>query len=98
MWFIISVLLAIALLISIEYSTNNVDALKNIDMQITTCMITSFDIQKRNVSNGGSTMTFGENLKRIRKDMKLTQQEMGNKMGISQSYLSDMENSRKCPR
>ncbi|WP_422632194.1 helix-turn-helix domain-containing protein, partial [Staphylococcus simulans] len=39
-------------------------------------------------------MTFGENLKRIRKDMKLTQQEMGNKMGISQSYLSDMENSR----
>lgn len=51
----------------------------------------------RNVSNGGSTMTFGENLKRIRKDMKLTQQEMGNKMGISRSYLSDMENSRKCP-
>ena len=42
-------------------------------------------------------MTFGDNLKRIRKKMKLTQQEMGDKMGISQSYLSDMENSRKGP-
>ncbi|MGM8203474.1 helix-turn-helix domain-containing protein [Escherichia coli] len=42
-------------------------------------------------------MTFGENLKAIRKKMKLTQQEMADKMGISQSYLSDMENSRKCP-
>ena len=51
----------------------------------------------RNVSSGGSFMTFGDNLKRIRKKMKLTQQEMGDKMGISQSYLSDMENSRKCP-
>ena len=42
------------------------------------------------------TMTFGENLKAIRR-MKLTQQEMADKMDISQSYLSDMENSRKCP-
>lgn len=41
-------------------------------------------------------MTFGENLKAIRKRMKLTQQEMADKMGISQSYLCDMENSRKC--
>ena len=41
-------------------------------------------------------MTFGENLKVIRKRMKLTQQEMADKMDISQSYLSDMENSRKC--
>ncbi|AGC90901.1 MULTISPECIES: helix-turn-helix domain-containing protein [Bacillati] len=42
-------------------------------------------------------MTFGDNLKRIRKDMRLTQQDMANEMGISQSYLSDMENSRKSP-
>ncbi|MEX3481273.1 helix-turn-helix transcriptional regulator [Staphylococcus hominis] len=41
-------------------------------------------------------MTFGENLKAIRKRMKLTQQEMADRMDISQSYLSDMENSRKC--
>lgn len=41
-------------------------------------------------------MTFGENLKVIRRRMKLTQREMADKMGISQSYLSDMENSRKC--
>ena len=40
-------------------------------------------------------MTFGENLKAIRKRMKLTQQEMADRMDISQSYLSDMENSRK---
>ncbi|WP_180554351.1 helix-turn-helix domain-containing protein [Staphylococcus haemolyticus] len=32
-------------------------------------------------------MTFGENLKVIRKRMKLTQQEMADKMDISQSYL-----------
>ena len=41
-------------------------------------------------------MTFGENLKAIRKRMKLTQQEMADRMDIGQSYLSDMENSRKC--
>ncbi|WP_081333665.1 helix-turn-helix domain-containing protein [Staphylococcus equorum] len=40
-------------------------------------------------------MTFGENLKRIRKEMKLTQQEMANRMGISQSYFADIEHNRK---
>ncbi len=40
-------------------------------------------------------MTFGENLKRIRKEMKLTQQEMAKKMDISQSYLCDLENRNK---
>ncbi|UXU83307.1 helix-turn-helix domain-containing protein [Mammaliicoccus sciuri] len=40
-------------------------------------------------------MTFGQNLKRIRKDMKLTQQEMGDKIGISQNYLSDIENGKR---
>ncbi|MEP9851529.1 helix-turn-helix transcriptional regulator [Staphylococcus aureus] len=40
-------------------------------------------------------MTFGENLKRIRKEMKLTQQEMANRIGISQSYFADIEHNRK---
>ncbi|PTI27808.1 helix-turn-helix domain-containing protein [Staphylococcus xylosus] len=40
-------------------------------------------------------MTFGENLKKIRKDMKLTQQEMANRIGISQGYLADIEHNRK---
>ena len=40
-------------------------------------------------------MTFGENLKRIRKEMKLTQQEMANRMGISRTFLSDVENQNK---
>ncbi|MEX6014791.1 helix-turn-helix domain-containing protein [Mammaliicoccus sciuri] len=42
-------------------------------------------------------MTFGQNLKRIRKDMKLTQQEMADKIGISQNYLSDIENGKRYP-
>lgn len=40
-------------------------------------------------------MTFGENLKAIRKRMKLTQQEMADKMDISRTYLSDLENTRR---
>lgn len=40
-------------------------------------------------------MTFGENLKAIRKRMKLTQQEMADRMDISRSYLSDLENTRR---
>ncbi|MCI2773425.1 helix-turn-helix domain-containing protein [Staphylococcus petrasii] len=40
-------------------------------------------------------MTFGENLKAIRKRMKLTQQEMADRMNISRTYLSDLENRNK---
>ncbi|MFW3515824.1 helix-turn-helix domain-containing protein [Staphylococcus caprae] len=40
-------------------------------------------------------MTFGENLKAIRKKMKLTQQEMADRMNISRPYLSDLENRNK---
>ena len=40
-------------------------------------------------------MTFGENLKRIRKEMKLTQAEMAKEIGISQSYIADIERDRK---
>lgn len=40
-------------------------------------------------------MTFRENLKRIRKEMKLTQAEMAKEIGISQSYIADIERNRK---
>ena len=40
-------------------------------------------------------MTFGENLKRIRKEMKLNQAEMAKEIGISQSYIADIERNRK---
>ena len=40
-------------------------------------------------------MTFGDNLKRIRKKMKLTQQGMADRMDISRSYLSDLENAKR---
>ena len=40
-------------------------------------------------------MTFGQNLKAIRNRMKLTQTEMAERIGISQSYLADIEHNRK---
>lgn len=40
-------------------------------------------------------MSFGHNLKSIRKDMKLTQHEMADKIGISRSYYADIEMNRK---
>jgi len=40
---------------------------------------------------------FGEGLKRIRKEMGVTQLELANQIGISRSYLCDVENNRKCP-
>lgn len=40
-------------------------------------------------------MTFGENLKRIRKDMNITQEEMAKHIEISQSYIADIERNRK---
>lgn len=40
-------------------------------------------------------MTFGENIKRIRKDMNITQEEMAKRIGISQSYIAHIERNRK---
>lgn len=40
-------------------------------------------------------MTFGDNIKRIRKEMKLTQLDMAKMLGISQNYLSDIENNNR---
>ncbi len=42
-------------------------------------------------------MSIGENLQRIRTERKLTQKELSEKMNISRSYLSDIENNRKNP-
>lgn len=42
-------------------------------------------------------MAIGDNIKQIRKEKKLTQQELAKKMGISRSYLSDVENNRYNP-
>ncbi|PTJ89985.1 helix-turn-helix domain-containing protein [Staphylococcus simulans] len=40
-------------------------------------------------------MNIGDNIKKIRKERNITQSELATKMGISQSYLSDIENGRK---
>lgn len=42
-------------------------------------------------------MTIGDNVKLIRNEKKLTQVALAEKMGISRSYLSDIENNRKNP-
>lgn len=42
-------------------------------------------------------MSVGKTLKEIRKQRNLTQAELANKINISRSYLSDIENERKHP-
>lgn len=42
-------------------------------------------------------MSIGDNIKFIRKERNLTQDELAKKMCISRSYLSDIENNRKNP-
>ncbi len=42
-------------------------------------------------------MTIGDNIKKIRKDKKLTQEQLAKKMNISRSHLSDIENNRYNP-
>jgi len=42
-------------------------------------------------------MSIGENIKKIRKENGLTQAEFTKKIGISRTYLSDLENNRKSP-
>lgn len=42
-------------------------------------------------------MTIGENIKKIRKEKKITQQKLAKEMDISRSYLSDLENNRYNP-
>mgnify|MGYP002713868581 FL=1 len=40
-------------------------------------------------------MNIGENIKKVRKEQNATQEEFAKKLGISRSYLSDIENNRK---
>lgn len=40
-------------------------------------------------------MEIGENIKNLRKQMNLTQDEFAKKIGISRSYLGDLENNRR---
>ena len=42
-------------------------------------------------------MTSGETIKQIRLNRKLTQMEFSEEIGISRSYLNDLENDRKSP-
>ena len=42
-------------------------------------------------------MVVGENIKRIRTNKRLTQEEFAKEVGISRSYLGDLENNRKSP-
>ena len=42
-------------------------------------------------------MVVGENIKRIRTNKRLTQEEFAKDVGISRSYLGDLENNRKSP-
>lgn len=39
----------------------------------------------------------GDNIKKIRKDRNMTQKDFASKIGVSRSYLGDLENNRKSP-
>ncbi|MGW7919203.1 helix-turn-helix domain-containing protein [Staphylococcus xylosus] len=40
-------------------------------------------------------MTFGENLKEVRHRRRLSQRELAKNVGLSQSYICDLERNRK---
>lgn len=42
-------------------------------------------------------MTFGDNLKRLRQENNLTQEQLAKKLGISKSSISFYEHSKKTP-
>lgn len=42
-------------------------------------------------------VTIGENIKRVRKEKKMTQKDLGEIVGISNTYLSDIEIGRTNP-
>ncbi|KAB7520308.1 helix-turn-helix domain-containing protein, partial [Enterococcus faecium] len=42
-------------------------------------------------------VNIGKNIRTIRKQQKLTQNELADKMNISRSYLGDLENNRRNP-
>ncbi len=42
-------------------------------------------------------MTIGENIRKIRKEKGLTQKELGERLGITQSAIGQFENDKTCP-
>lgn len=42
-------------------------------------------------------VTIGENIKRVRKEKRMTQKDLGEIIGISNTYLSDIEIGRTNP-
>ncbi|WP_462421107.1 helix-turn-helix domain-containing protein [Salinicoccus sp. Marseille-QA3877] len=40
-------------------------------------------------------MSIGSNIKKLRKERKKTQQELANEIGISRTYLTDLENNKR---
>ncbi len=48
-------------------------------------------------SNSNEKLSIGEEIKRLRKERNLTQQELANISGLSRSYLGDVENNRNNP-
>ncbi|MDU0935839.1 MAG: helix-turn-helix transcriptional regulator [Enterococcus faecalis] len=42
-------------------------------------------------------MSIGENIRNLRKSMNMTQDEFAHEIGISRSYLGDLENNRRNP-
>jgi transcriptional regulator with XRE-family HTH domain len=50
------------------------------------------------LNQGGVVLaTIGENIKRVRKEKKMTQKDLGEIVGISNTYLSDIEIGRTNP-
>lgn len=43
------------------------------------------------------SIDIGGNIKKLRKERKITQQELARNVGLSRSYLSDIENNRNNP-
>lgn len=46
---------------------------------------------------GGDNMSVGDNIKALRMEKEFTQERFAKEIGISRSYLSDIENNRKNP-
>ena len=46
----------------------------------------------------GDKVTVGDNIRKFRKQKKMTQKELGNKLGISQSAINQFENNKTAPK
>ncbi len=46
----------------------------------------------------GDKVTVGDNIRKFRKQKKMTQKELGNKLRISQSAINQFENNKTAPK